>query len=619
MEHTLIIILGTAAIYFALFTHVAFSPKISKKLIAAAGAVAVVCGLLFYGICFSSLYDNLLLAILKTCHAVCLLFIGEGSLDAIADAPMMQYLLVQVIFSSLSFLGIFTTAGAAISAIGAGFLCRLRLYLQRSRHISVIYPLTPKTLEFARELSKETFVIFVDENPDPSCLDGAREANCLVRTDEDAISGSKAFLKSLGLQKHRRKVALYVLSDDRQANRKYAIQWAASLKALKIDSALADLTIFASEYDNPGLIRAMIGHNSFDNIMCLNHAQLAARLLMQKAPPWKAIRFDENGCATEDFRALVVGGGKVGQAVIKQLIMNSQFAGSRFSLTVFDPSFDEISGLFLHECRHIFQFYDIQIVHHDGRSQKMYQYLENQGNTLKYVVVCTGNDILNQAIAQQLSHYMAFSGKNLPVYICSRRGLHQVHSDGIIAWNIFTQQVLRHDLAMHLNHHFFANQNSPEANWANTDYFSRMCTIAAADFAPAYLHIAKSFLDTEAISSYNNAQLRENLAITEHQRWCAFMFCMGYRPMTDEEFEERCRFYLEEERRNGFAPRHILIKDQKNRIHRALVPWEKLDELSDAARYITGQTFDYKEMDESAVTTLSYVMKKLQEQTSPRQ
>lgn len=31
MEHTLIIILGTAAIYFALFTHVAFSPKISKN------------------------------------------------------------------------------------------------------------------------------------------------------------------------------------------------------------------------------------------------------------------------------------------------------------------------------------------------------------------------------------------------------------------------------------------------------------------------------------------------------------------------------------------------------------------------------------------------------------
>lgn len=600
MEHAFIIILGTVAIYLALFTHVAFSPKISKKLIAAAGAAAVVCGLFFYGICFSSIYDNLLLAILKTCHAVCLLFIGEGSLDAIAEAPMMQYVFVQVIFSTLSFLGIFTTAGAAISAVGAGFLCKLRLYLQRSRHIALIHPLTPKTLEFARELSKDTFVIFVDETPDPSCLEGAREAGCLVRTDEDAISGNKAFLKSLGLRKHNRRFSFYALSDDRLANRKYTTQLAASLQMRGINPKMADLTIFASEYDNPGLIWSMLGSDSFGNIMCLNHAQLAARLLMKKAPPWEAICFDKNGYATEDFQALVVGGGKVGQAVIKQLIMNGQFAGSRFALTVFDPHFEEVSGQFSHECRHIFQFYDIRIFQHDGRSRQMYQYLNEHGQKLKYVVVCTGNDILNQAIAQQLSRYMDDSNYNLPIYICSRRGLQQVSTQKILQWNLFTRQVLHHDLAMHLNNLFLINQNTPEENWANTDYFSRMSTIAAADFAPAYLHIAGISSQTKSIKSRLDATLSESLSITEHNRWCAFMLCMGFRPMTEEEFQERCRAYWEEK-----SPRIHLYKDTVNRTHRLLVPWEKLDELSYTEQKITGRQVDYKQRDRDFVVNLS--------------
>ena len=81
MHHTIIIILGTLAIYLALFVHVAFSPNFSKKLIAAAGAVVIVCGLVFYSICFSSAYDNLGLAILRTCHAVLQLFIGENPLE----------------------------------------------------------------------------------------------------------------------------------------------------------------------------------------------------------------------------------------------------------------------------------------------------------------------------------------------------------------------------------------------------------------------------------------------------------------------------------------------------------------------------------------------------------
>ena len=83
MEHAPLIILGTVAIYLALFTHVAFSPKLSSKLIATAGSVVVVCGLVFYGICYALKGDSLALAIINTCKAVLLLFIGENPLTII--------------------------------------------------------------------------------------------------------------------------------------------------------------------------------------------------------------------------------------------------------------------------------------------------------------------------------------------------------------------------------------------------------------------------------------------------------------------------------------------------------------------------------------------------------
>ena len=52
-------------------------------------------------------------------------------------------------------------AGAAISAIGANFLRRIRVYLLRSKNIALIQPLTPKTLD--RFLKGTSFLPFIAE------------------------------------------------------------------------------------------------------------------------------------------------------------------------------------------------------------------------------------------------------------------------------------------------------------------------------------------------------------------------------------------------------------------------------------------------------------------------
>ena len=614
MNHAVLIILGTVAIYMALFVHVAFSPKLSKSLIAGAGAVAVVAGLVFYGFCFASICDSLLLAIFKTCHAVCLLFVGEGSQDAIADAPMLQYVFVQVVFSVLSFLGIFTTAGAAISAIGANFLRKLRVFLQRSRHISLICPLNPKTLEFARELigKQQDVVVFVDENPDNSCVEAAQTLGCVIRSDDDTINGTRNFVRSLGLSRRSRKMALYALSDDRFTNRQYACRLAESMQHQGIAPAQTALTIFANEDETRNTILSRDGSYSFGSVLCISQEQLAARLLMHKAPPWETVSFDAEGKATEDFHALVVGSGKVGQAVIKQIVMNGQFSGSHFCLTVCDPKFQDVSGQLRHESRQIFENYDIRVMNCDARSCQMYDFLLENAHKLKYIVVCTGSDDINREITRQLGHFLQAHNHATPIHICSRRGLQRITAAEAERWDIYACQVLCSNdidkMAMMLNHSYCYNDKTPQENWEACDYFSRMSSRASADFAPAFLKMAGLPADAIPEGDWCTPQQLENMAISEHARWNAFHFCMGFRAMTEEEYAVRCRIYLEEKAKNP-GSRYRIGKDVPNRIHSCLIPWEELDALSAKETAVTGGNVDYKQMDRNNVLTLPALLK----------
>ena len=618
MERSLIIILGTVAIYLALFTHMAFSPKVFKRLIAAAGAAAVICGLVFYGLCFASLCDNLVLAVLKTCQAVLQLFLGEDPLEIIAGAPQLEYPIVQIIFSALGFLGIFTTASAAVSAIGANFLRKLRLYLQRKTDISIIQPLNPKTLDFARELTekKKTMVVFVDENPDSACTDAAQEFGCLIRSDTDALDGSEAFVRSLGMNGGSRNLSVYVLAEDHFANRQYACGLLDALQRQQIRPRQTSLTIFANEDETRNTILSQDGSYTYGSILCVSQEQLAARLLTHKAPLWESISFDEAGKAAEDFHALVVGSGKVGQAVIKQLVMNGQFSGSRFHLTVFDPNLSAISGQLQYESPQIFRQYCIDTHSFDARSNEMFRFLQENGEKLSYVVLCTGNDSTNREVARQLSHFFSAHGRTLPIYICSRRGLRKITATQVERWDIFTCQLLCSDEmdkpAMLLNHSYCGGGKTPRENWDACDYFSRMSSRASADYAPAFLKMAGLSPDSIPEGDWCTPQQLENMAISEHGRWCAFHYCMGFRGMTEEEYAERCRIYQEEKAKDP-ASRYRIGKDMDKRLHSCLVPWEELDGLSARENAVTGGNADYKQLDRNNILTLPALLKSVRE------
>ena len=607
MESAITIILGTVAIYLALFIHMAFSPKISNKILTVAAAFSVLCGLVFYGICFSTICQNKILAIAETCAAVCKLFIGEGSAEAIQDSPLLQYDAVKIVFSTLSFVGIFTTAGAAVSAIGASFLRKARLRMQLRKTMQVIFTLSSETLEFARELaaSSKNLVVMVDENPDPALAQTASELGCNVFSDSNALDGNKRFLRSVGITKHRHKVFLYAIGDDHLINHNYAEAFLAALQERQIPAARTSLTIFGVEDDTHNALLASDGRYGYGNVLCVNKAQIAARLLLQKAPLYETVSFDETGKATEDFHALVIGSGTAGQAVMKQIVMNGQFYGSHFSMAVFDPDYDSVIGRMHYECRELFKHYDIQAYPYDARSTQMYAYLSENYRRLKYIVISSGCDDINREIARQICHFLSMKGAPLPVYLCSSRGLRKITATTCQMWNLFTASVLCSDeidrMAMLLNHKYCGNDKTPRQNWADCDYFSRMSSRASADYAPAFLKMAG--IREPKPGQWVSGVLLENMAISEHMRWCAFHYAMGFRPMTAAEFSQRSQIYLEEKAAKGMT-RYRIGKDLQQRIHCCLVNWDELDALSARENAVTGGNVDYKAMDRDNVLML---------------
>ena len=135
-----------------------------------------------------------------------------------------------------------------------------------------------------------------------------------------------------------------------------------------------------------------------------------------------------------------------------------------------------------------------------------------------------------------------------------------------------------------------------------------MSSRASADYAPAFLKMAGISAGTVPEGSWVSGELLENMAISEHERWCAFHYCMGFRPMTKEEFDSRCRMYLAEKAKNP-ATRYRIGKDVRARIHCCLIPWEELDELSARENAVTGKSVDYKQMDRNNVLTLPELLK----------
>ncbi|MBO7333279.1 MAG: hypothetical protein J6U67_00155, partial [Lachnospiraceae bacterium] len=93
-----------------------------------------------------------------------------------------------------------------------------------------------------------------------------------------------------------------------------------------------------------------------------------------------------------------------------------------------------------------------------------------------------------------------------------------------------------------------------------------------------------------------------NFAKTEHLRWNAFHFTMGFSLMPDEELNKRIEEYKTDNKvriTNNKAKRH----------HACLTNWDDLDRLSKLVTDATGKETDYKQMDLENIKAVAGLLK----------
>lgn len=608
MNYIITILAATACLVFMVLL-VASKPRLSRLITIWALAITTVGGLLVFGYGYMAETGNVPLSVVSALLAILGSFVGADGLFEIPDAPLLQTIPMQILCTFIRLCALYVTASTVITAIGAGFLQRLRLWMSRRGKLNLIYGTTQDAPDFARQLldEKQGSVVFVADRPGEDYASAVSGAGCVLRADTHSLRADVHFLRSVGLGRKNRQVTLYAVDADTSANIQYARALLSSLQALKADPKSLHLVIFAQEDSAVSNLQVSDEHYGYGFVTAVNAPQMAARLLALKYPPCDTIAFDETGRATEDFEALVIGFGQVGQAVLKSLVMNGQFAGSQFRAAVFAPDCRSADGSFADTCGELSRQYAIDFHEADARSRQMYDYLNHRGSKLKYIAVCTGSHKQNREIAENLLAHFRSAGLSVPVYLCSHNGVEACQQDGTVqTHSIFSTDVLcTHKLdsrAMILNYRYQSpTDRSALECWMDCDYFSRQSCRASADFVPAMLRAAGQPEDWNLTA----AQL-ENLSITEHLRWCAFHYCMGFSPMTEVEFAARAETYRQQ-KAAGEKPLRI-GKNMQDRTHACLISWDALDTLSEKEAQITGNYVNYKAMDTDNVLAIPQLL-----------
>ena len=612
----LLVILVTAALFLGMILLLASKPKYASKITGTFIVLAAVGGLLIYGYGFAMTAANLPLAIIRTLLAVCGMYVGKNELGAISGTPLMSHPWMHVVFWVLHLFALYATSSAVITTVGAEALKKLRLWMARRGQLNLIYGIHDDSLDLGKQLirRKHSVVVFVDAKPNAGQIGAISAAGCALKNDESALFADLRFLKAVGMSKNREMV-LYALHPDPASNLAYARKMLRSLEEKRVAPHQTRLVILGRDEDAVRALQTQKERYGFGHVSVVEKAELVARLMIRSCPTWDTMEFDDQGRAKEDFHALVVGFGQTGQAVLKQLVMNGQFEGSNFRASVFATDCAKTDGLFSRRYAGLLENYNIDFHSQDGRSSAMYDYLDGCAQKIKYVALCAGNEKTNGELAEELADYFHDRGLTPPICQCGHSGVKRIlNADRQQSFaRLYDAELLSRDgldkMAMLLNHRYQpASEKTALENWMECDYFSRQSCRASADFAGAMLKIAGVTQEEAKKNWHPGEELLLNLSKTEHHRWCAFHYCMGFHAMSDEEFDSRAAIYRQQVEETGKASIRI-AKNMAGQTHACLVDWEGLKTLSQKEAEVTGKYTDYQKMDTENVLALPELLR----------
>lgn len=607
------IIVITAACFFAAVLNLAVENRFRNHIMGAFTCIAVSVGIAIYGYGFASVFGASPVAVLRALLAVCRMFGGVNDLSAIQAAPLFAHEGILSVFWLIHFMAFYVTASAAIATVGGRMLRYIRVTRLRRGTLLIIYGANRDSVEYAvRQIAgMHRSVVFIDQGCD-AALEAAINAAGAVLDKGGVQQIDRAFLRRMGVRSGGRRIEVAALHEDGVKNIVFARAFLAAAESAGVHAVQIALLIRAVQEEHAGSLVCSQSAYGYGSVLAFDEYELAARLMMHVLAPCETIAFDDSARAKEDFSALIIGFGRMGRAVLEQLVMNGQFCGSSFRVDIFDAHAQR--GI-LHD-HELLRQYDIRFHEAGGKSEALYEFLKERRYAIRYIVLCTGEAKENRELALDLKRWFGACGEVPAMVQCTRQGL--IFSDAdehdLRYQSLYDSDALDLEhidaMAMAINHVYCrASGRTAFENWMHCDYFSRMSSRASADFYPAVLRAAGTTREQVEAGNWSpKADVLENLAITEHLRWCAFHYVMGFHRMSEAEYEQRAAQYRADIQASGVSSLRI-GKNMLERTHACLVPWEELDALSARENAITGGQVDYKAMDRNNVLALPEILK----------
>ncbi len=613
MTSVTVVILSTALL-LAMVLNLALKPSFSARLTAACMIIAFIGGVIIYGVGFAESTGDIGLSMIRTPFCVIKMFVGINDYGSIAGTSPVATSAGLIVFWIMHLLAFYSMASAAMFTLGEEALRYLRILLSAKGDLTLIYGINERSISLGKECRNAGAgsVVFIAEDADHSTITDLNNMGMSLITGPSAVASDKSVMKRLRV--NRRKVNVFAM-DEEDSDLFYALGLKDALKEAGVDPENTAITLPGAEDIITSMLQASANQYGFGYVNVYDSAMLSARALIRTCPPWELVRFGSDGRALEDFDCAIVGFGRHGQAILKQLMMNSQFAGSTFHAAIFSPNFENESGYMKSECASLFEKYDIKSFKADGRSIEFYNYVDRHIATLKLIAVCTGSEDSDREISDNLMMYLKRrSAEHICVVRCGEEGVRYQETVGspivtaeINSLDYLSAQKADRD-AIIINSNYDDSGRTDWEKWMACDSFSKMSSRASADFLPAFIRAAGITKEEVKAGGWPPSEdVLEVLGETEHLRWNAFHFVMGYSPMSNEEFDERAETY-----KKCIAeglPGIRLTKDPENRTHACLIPWEELDGLSQKERSVTGRDVDYKRYDINNVLIIPEILK----------
>ena len=613
MTSITVVILSTALL-LAMVLNLALKPSFSARLTAVCMIISFIGGVLIYGIGFTESTGNIGISMIRTPFCVFKMFVGMNDLASIEGTTPVSTTFGVAVFWIMHLLAFYSMASAAMFTLGEEALRYLRMLLSAKGDLTLIYGINDSSISLGRECLEAGAgsVVFIADDADHATITDLNNKGMSVICGPAAVSSDRSVMRRLRIG--RRKLTVFA-TDEQDKDLFYALRLKDALASAAVPPENTSITLPGAEDIITSMLQVSEDSYGYGYVNVYDSAMLAARALIRTCPPWVFIRFGPDGRAQEDYDCAVVGFGRHGQAVLKQLIMNGQFAGSSFHAAVFSPGFENEAGYMKAECASLFENYDIRNYKADGRSIEFYEYVEQHLGTLKLIAVCTGSEESDREISDNLMMYLKRrNAQHICVVRCGDDGVRYQETVGspIITADINSLDYLSAQKAdrdaILINSAYDSSDRTDWEKWVACDSFSKMSSRASADFIPAFIRASGLSEDEILAGNWPPApEVLEVLGETEHLRWNAFHYVMGYSAMSDEQFDERAKSYRKSIAEGGSGIR--LTKDAVNRIHACLVSWDELDDLSEKERSVTGRDVDYKQFDINNVLALPEILK----------